>query len=100
MPLYVIEHSGDWLKIRDFEGDVGWVHQKTVCSTPHVIVKANKNSKSQINVRNGPGTNHKIVAMAYYGVVFKKIRVDGQWVLVEHGPEVKGWVESSLLWGL
>lgn len=99
MPLDVIKRSGDWLNIRDFEGETGWVHKNTVCSTPQVIVKANKNSKSQINVRSGPGTDKKIIAMAYYGVVFKKIGEEGSWVQVEHDPEVKGWVDSSLLWG-
>ncbi len=99
LPLDVIERSGDWLKIRDFEGDAGWVHESTVCSKPYVIVMANKNSKSQINVRSGPGISNRIVAMAYYGVVFKKLGQEGQWVQVEHGPEVKGWIDSKLLWG-
>ncbi len=99
IPLDVIKRSGDWLNIRDFEGDTGWVHESTVCSTPQVIVKANKNTQSQVNIRSGPGMNNKIVATAYYGVVFEKIGEEGQWVQVEHNPEVKGWVDRKLLWG-
>lgn len=99
MPLDVIKRSGDWLNIRDFEGDTGWVHQNTVSSAPQVIVKANKNMQSQINIRSGPGIDHEIIAKAHYGVVFKKLGEEGQWVQVEHGPEVKGWIDRKLLWG-
>ncbi len=99
MPLDVIKRSGDWLNIKDFEGETGWVHQVTVNSTPRVIVKVNKDSKAQINVRSGPGIENKIVAKAYYGVVFKKIGENGDWVQVEHDQGVKGWVARRLLWG-
>jgi len=57
MPLEVIKRSDDWMQVRDFESEVGWVHQNTVSNTPMVIIKANKNSTAQINIRSGPGLN-------------------------------------------
>lgn len=99
MPLDVIKRSDDWLRVRDFEGETGWVHQVTVGSTPQVIVKANKGSGSQVNVRSGPGLDNKIVATAFYGVVFKKVGERDQWVEVEHDQGVKGWISRDLLWG-
>lgn len=100
MPLEVIKRSDDWMQIRDFEGEVGWVHQNTVSNTPMVIIKANKNSTAQINIRSGPGPKNKIIARALYGVVFRKIGEKDQWVEIEHEQGVKGWVDRSLLWGL
>jgi SH3-like domain-containing protein len=99
MPLEVISHSGDWLNIRDFEGDTGWVYKSTVNSTPHVVIKASKNSDTNVNIRSGPGTDNAIVATASSGVVFKKISEKDQWVQVEHEEGIKGWIYSNLLWG-
>lgn len=100
MPLDVINRSEDWLQIKDFEGDTGWVHQSMVSDNPTVIVKANKDSTAQINVRSGPGTKNKIVGKAFYGVVFRKLGEKNQWVEVEHDGGVKGWIDRSLLWGM
>jgi SH3-like domain-containing protein len=99
MPLEVIKRSDDWIQIVDFENETGWVHQTTVDQTPWVIVKANKNSTAQINIRSGPGIENKIVGKAFYGVVFKKLNEKNQWVEVEHDKGVKGWIDRKLLWG-
>jgi SH3-like domain-containing protein len=98
-PLEVITSKGEWLQVRDFEGSTGWVHKKTTQKTPHMIVKANKGSDQQINVRSEPNTKAPVVAKANYGVVFRTLERQGTWVKVEHGQGVTGWVEGSLLWG-
>ena len=99
MPLDVVKCSGEWLNVKDFEGDVGWVHKSTVSTTPYMVVKANRNSRKNINIRSGPGTNNTIIGTAFYGVLFKTLEKKGSWIKVEHEQGVLGWVESSLLWG-
>ena len=98
-PLEVVKRSGDWLQVKDFEGSTGWMHRKTVNTTAHVVVKANKGTDNTINVRSEPNRKAQVVAEARYGVVFRKLGERGDWVQVEHGDGVTGWVESSLLWG-
>ena len=98
-PLKVLKRSGSWMRVQDFEGTIGWVHKGVVNKTPHMIVKVHKNSKKRINVRSGAGLNKRIVAKAYYGVVFKTLAQKNGWVKVSHGKKVKGWVKRSLLWG-
>ena len=98
-PLEVITKKGDWLQVRDFEGSQGWVHRKTTQQTAFVIVRANKESAEQINVRKEPNTKAEIVAQAHYGVVFRVLGIQGAWVNVEHTQGVSGWVLGSLLWG-
>jgi SH3-like domain-containing protein len=98
-PLEVIGKKGDWLAVKDFEGSTGWVHRKTTQNTPHVIVRANKGTEQQINIRSAPNTSAEIVAKANYGVVFKVVGSQGTWINVEHAQGVKGWIEGSLLWG-
>lgn len=98
-PVEIITTKGEWLQIRDFEGSSGWVHRKTVGRAPHMIVRANKGTEQQINVRMEPDTNGTIVAKASYGVVFKTLEKKDGWVKVEHDQGVTGWVDGRLLWG-
>ncbi len=73
-PLVVLKRSGQWYRVRDFEGTIGWVHRDVVNRSPHMIIKVHKKSRKRINVRSGPGTKYRIVAKAYYGVVFKTLK--------------------------
>ncbi|MCI5218271.1 MAG: peptide-binding protein [Candidatus Electrothrix sp. LOE2] len=97
-PLKVVKKSGDWLQVKDFEGAVGWVHKDVVDRTGYMIVKAQKKSNGKINIRHQPDTGSKVVAQAYYGVVFKTLDQQKGWVKVKHG-NVTGWIKHSLLWG-
>jgi SH3-like domain-containing protein len=98
-PLMVLKRSGQWYRVRDFEGTIGWVHQDVVNRSPHMIIKVHKKSRKRINVRSGPGTKYRIVAKAYYGVVFKTLKQQNGWVKVQHEKGVTGWIKRSLLWG-
>jgi len=98
-PLKVLKKKNEWLRVQDFEGSIGWVHYSVVIESPHMIVKVNKKSKKQINVRSGPGTNYPIIAKAYYGVVFKTVLQKNGWVKIEHDKGVSGWIKRTLLWG-
>ncbi len=98
-PMKVLKRQGDWLRVQDFEGGVGWIHKKLVNRTPHMIVKVYKNKNKRINIRSGPSTNNRIVAKSYYGVVFKTIKQEKGWVKVQHEQGVTGWIKRSLLWG-
>ncbi|MBV5317300.1 MAG: SH3 domain-containing protein [Desulfobulbaceae bacterium] len=99
-PVEIVKSEGEWIQVRDFEGSTGWVKKNTTQKTPHMIVKANKGTNKQIDVRSEPNTTKgKVVARANYGVVFKALEKKSGWVKVEHGQGVTGWVESSQLWG-
>ncbi|CAN5383083.1 SH3 domain-containing protein [soil metagenome] len=93
-PLEVTRRQGNWLKVRDFENDVGWVYRPSVNKTPHVIVKA-----GVANVRSVPSTRGRIVGKADYGEVMKSVEQRSQWVKVQRKSGVKGWISRSLLWG-
>lgn len=98
-PLRVIGSQGSWLKVSDFENDVGWVYKNLVNRSPHLIVKVNKKGKQRANIRSGPGIGYKIVGKAEYGVVFKTLKRGDGWVKVQHEDGMTGWVKRSLLWG-
>jgi SH3-like domain-containing protein len=93
-PLRVIARKGDWLHVRDFEGDQGWVSRPLTSRTPHHIVKS-----KVANVRSGPGTQYRIVGKVEYGTVLRTEQTTAQWVKVRREGGQRGWISRSLLWG-
>lgn len=98
-PLKVIGSQGKWLKVSDFENDVGWIYKDLVSRKPHLVVKVGRKNKKRVNVRSGPGTKYKIVGKAQYGVVFETLERGKGWVKVRHEKGLTGWIKRSLLWG-
>ncbi|ADH86989.1 SH3 domain-containing protein [Desulfurivibrio alkaliphilus] len=93
-PLMVIGRQGNWMKVRDFEGDEGWVYQPLVGRTPHLVVKV-----PVANIRSGPGTRYRLVGQARYGVVLQTMERGSGWVKVRHENGLTGWMSRDLLWG-
>ncbi len=98
-PLVVVKKKGKWMKVKDFEGDSGWIYKNLLADKPRMIVKANRNQNESINIRESPGTKGKVVGKAYYGVVFSTIEQRSGWVKVKHDTGLEGWIKRSLLWG-
>ncbi len=94
-PLQVLARSQGWLKVRDFENDVGWVLARLTSRKPHLVVKT-----EVLNLRRGPGTGHRIVGQAAYGEVLHTLEHEGSWVHVRRQPDgPSGWVARRLTWG-
>lgn len=94
-PLLIFGQEGNWLKVKDFEGDTGWIYKTLISDKPHLIVK-----KKRINLRSGPGTKYKIVGQANYGVVLATLGQPTKgWVKVKHDNGLSGWTKRDLLWG-
>lgn len=93
-PLMVVSRKGNWLKVRDFENDEGWIYRPLVAKKPHLIVKA-----KVVNIRKSPSTKAGIVGKAKYGVVLQTLERGQGWVKVGHENGLTGWVSRSLLWG-
>lgn len=93
-PLQVTERRGDWLEVKDFEGDTGWVARSLTGDEPHHIV-----TSKILNVRSGPGLNNEVVVQAQYGELLKTLEKRGDWVRVERETGESGWVSERLVWG-
>jgi SH3-like domain-containing protein len=94
-PLSVIDQQGDWLKVADYEGDIGWVQKDQVAEKAYLVVK-----KRIVNIRSGPGENYRVIRQAHQGVVFRTLGKKDDWVKIRHEEEdVTGWVLRSLVWG-
>lgn len=92
-PLLIIEKKGKWYRVKDFEGDVGWIFGALVDKTPTVIVKV-----KLANVRTGPGTQHHLSFDAGKGTPFKVLEKKKRWLRVQHADGDAGWIFKSLTW--
>lgn len=93
-PLEVLARKGQWLQVRDFEGDEGWVHRSLAGRQPHVVVRA-----KVANLRSAPGTRSRIVGKAGYGEVLRTLAHRDGWARVRNEDGLVGWVARRLLWG-
>jgi len=93
-PVDIIKKSGNWYRVRDFEGDIGWIHGRLLKEIRAVIVKSDI-----VNVREGPGTSFRVLFQAEKGVSFKVLKRKKRWLKVRHADGDVGWVHKSLVWG-
>jgi SH3-like domain-containing protein len=93
-PLQVVGRQKEWVQVKDFEGDQGWIYANLVSSKEkRVIVKANS-----VNLRSEPNKNGKSVATVKYGVVFTPVEKKGEWLKVKHEDGTSGWISNTLIW--
>jgi len=50
-PFKILESQGRWHKVKDFEGDIAWIHNSVLSDAPCVIVKT-----KGVNLREDPGS--------------------------------------------
>ncbi len=93
-PLKVLKQQGEWLRVRDYEGDTGWILASLTNNTPfHVVtVKA-------LNIRQGPGLRHTTVDQVEYGEVLRTRGKRSEWLRVQAPGGAVGWVPKRSVWG-
>lgn len=93
-PLQVEQKQGDWVQVRDFEDTLGWVYAPLVTNAPHRVIKV-----KVANLRDGPGTNNKVLGKMEQYEVVRTLANQNDWVQVQRSNGQKGWISASLTWG-
>jgi SH3-like domain-containing protein len=96
MPFKKAGHQGDWLKVKDVDGETHRVYSRLVSEDMHcAVVKV-----SEANARSGPGTEFPQQAWSpvekYYA--FEVLEKKDSWVKVRDEVLNEGWVANWLLW--
>ena len=92
-PFIVLEKNDKWIKVKDFENDVAWIHRSLVGNEKSVIT-----IKEKCNIRSKPTTKSSILFTAERGVPFRLITTKGTWLKVEHVDGDIGWIFKTLVW--
>ena len=93
-PFQVLNQQNGWTRVKDFEGDTGWVSSRYLSDTPTVIVK-----NTFANLREKPSTTAKKVGSAKYGDIFVLKEVQKEWVQVTLDDGKTAWIFRDLVRG-
>lgn len=95
MPVEIIQEFDTWRKIRDMDGDDGWVHQSLLSGERAIVVKGER----PLAVRKDAADEGRILAYLEPNVVAAVAACSGAWCEVE-ADGYKGYAERKFLWGI
>lgn len=94
MPVEIIAEFETWRKIRDWEGAIGWVHQRTLTGRRSIIVTGQIRT-----LRRKPRSNAPAVARAEPKIVGRLLSCRNSWCRVDIQGR-RGWLRRRAFWGV
>ncbi|WP_455475066.1 SH3 domain-containing protein [Bartonella sp. B30(2025)] len=100
LPIEIIQEYDQWRKIRDAEGNEGWVYQSLLSGKRTAItVPWQKDKTKRIMLRKSPTDNATLVAEVEPNVIGYIRRCDGHWCELNI-KNIYGWIYQPQLWGI
>lgn len=93
-PVQVMATEDEWIKVKDFEGTLGWVHKPLTANEPHFLVKS-----KTVNLRSGPNTSSSVVAKLKKYDIVETLEKQAGWAKVKTAEGQEGWMSTDLGWG-
>jgi SH3-like domain-containing protein len=97
LPVEIIAESELWRRVRDSEGEEGWVYHSLLAGRRTALI-APWRKTAQVPMLAAPGAGAQ-VALLEAGVIGEVQSCSGQWCrLLVDGYE--GWIAQNMLWGV
>ena len=96
LPLEVIAEYDDWRRVRDHQGEEGWMKAPLVSGARTVIVR---HSAHAVTLRAVPDATGGVVALVQPGVIGTLKTCKGGWCEVEV-ERYDGWLPRDQIWGV
>ena len=95
-PLEVLSTVTRWVKVRDVDGDVLWIHGDDLGESRHVIV-----ARALASVRRTAGEVGELLFQAERGVLLELVddSAPAGWLHIRHRDGTVGYVSSSEVFG-
>lgn len=94
LPVEVIDEFDHWRRIRDHEGDVGWIHRQLLSGRRTALVRSQDGFLAATS-QSGAET----VAYLEAGVIGEVLSCLGKWCRLEV-QGYRGWIRREALWGV
>jgi len=94
MPVEIIAEFEIWRRIRDWEGAIGWVHQRTLSGRRSIIVTGRIRT-----LRRRPRSDAPSVARAEPRIVGRLLSCRKSWCRVDIQGR-RGWLRRRAFWGV
>ncbi|MCB1556038.1 MAG: hypothetical protein KDJ15_01865 [Alphaproteobacteria bacterium] len=95
LPVEIVQEFDTWRKIKDSDGDEGWVHTSMISGERTVFIEG----ETLLPLREGKGENFRMTARLEPGVTAFLDRCEGEWCRL-HTDGYRGWAERKFLWGI
>lgn len=94
-PLEVISTINQWIKVRDFSGDVLWISRADLGEPQHVI------ANTLASIRRAPQPTGELVVQIDRGVLLEVVDANAAagWLRVRHADGAAGFVAAGEVWG-
>ena len=95
MPVEIIQEFDTWRKIKDIDGEEGWIHQSLLSGRRHGIAQAD----NPILIFKKPDKTARSLAEVENDNVLRVHKCETFWCDVEI-KGFSGWIEKKSLWGV
>lgn len=96
-PLEVVLAYGEWVKVRDVNGDLAWTEAKGLTAKQRNVIVRSANLK----VRATPDEAAAAVFIADKGILLEAVEAAaGGWIKVRHRDGLVGYVKNADIWGI
>lgn len=95
LPVEIVQEFDTWRKIRDMDGDSGWVHQSLLSGDRSVIIKGEK----LLAIRKDTSEEARILAYFEPAVIAAVRSCEDVWCEIE-AQGYRGWTQRKFLWGI
>ena len=96
MPVEILARYGNWVKVRDVDGEFAWTESKGLSARRNVVVKV-----PFAKVRATPDDNAAVLMTADKGVLLELSDPQANdWVRVHHQDGIAGFVRAAEVWGI
>ena len=95
LPLEQVVNLGDWVKVRDASGSLGWVERRALSTKRYVVVSADSCA-----IRQAPSVDAATLIRVKQKVALEWLENTGTgWVKVRHRDGASGFLKAAEIWG-
>lgn len=95
LPVEIVQEFDSWRKIKDFEGEEGWIHSSLLSGRRSVLIQ----NDGLVPMYEGFSPDSRVMAKFEPNVVAQIDECVEGWCRLEKDA-YKGWVERKFLWGI
>ncbi len=98
MPVEIVAEFENWRRIRDSDGEEGWILQNMLTGKRTAVVAPWRRGQAMPLYHESSG-NSALVAKVSAGVVAEISSCTGEWCAIS-AQGYGGWIEQTMLWGV
>jgi len=95
-PVEILDENSNWRRIRDYDGDTGWIKANLLRGKRNVVLHQNPTAHK---LRKRPYENTVIIAYLQPGIVAELEDCESEWCDIRVSG-YRGWIPRVALWGV